>query len=354
MKIGLIVPANLKYSPYVKYYTDILKSEGVCFRTMVWDKAGKPEGADFTFSFPSSDFDRKRILLGHFLFSRQCKRFIRKEQIDRLIVFTIAPLYFLGYRFLKRFSGKMIMDIRDDSPFRRKFPKALDRAAALSDTVVVSSPFYSEWISTKSFLCHNADLSLIEKYTEPFPKDSFAKPVSIAYAGMMIEEQINIRAVEALANSKEFRLVFIGRDNEGKEKIRQYAEEHDIHNVSFIGEYKKEDIIDLYRNNADLVNILRENTQINRNALPNKLYEAVVSGIPLAVYEHNTAIANYVREYGLGILLNDREDLKSQLRQQISAFDYGKYQAGRKNFLQLVLNDYEAFRERIVRFAGKA
>ena len=169
MKIGLIVPANLKYSPYVKYYTDILRSEDVCFQTMVWDKAGIEEGADLCFSFPSSDFDRKRIMLGHYLFSRKCKAFIRREKIDHLIIFTIAPLYFLGYRFLKRFAGRIIMDIRDDSPFRRMFPKTLDQTASISDTVVVSSPYYSDWISKETFLCHNADLSLIQRYKGPFP-----------------------------------------------------------------------------------------------------------------------------------------------------------------------------------------
>ena len=350
MKIGLIVPANLKYSPYVKYYTEILRPEGVCFRTMVWDKTGTQEETDFRFTYLSSDFDRKRILLGHFLFSRQCKRYIRKEKIDHLIVFTIAPLYFLGYRFLKRFAGRIIMDIRDDSPFRVRFPKTLKKTAIIADTVVVSSPFYSDWVTTKTFLCHNADISLIEKYREPFPKDSFPDPFSIVYAGMMIEEQINIKAIQALANKNGFKMVYIGRDNEGKEKIRQYVKAHNIHNVSFIGEYKKEDIINLYRENADLVNILRENTLINRNALPNKLYEAVVSGIPLAVYEHNTAIANYVEKYGLGIILNEREDLESQLKEKIRMFDMKGYQAGRQEFICMVLDDYERFREQLVHF----
>ena len=351
MKIGLIVPANLKYSPYVKYYTDILLAEGICYRIMVWDKTGTGENADYRFSFLTSDFDRKKIMLGHYLFAGQCKRFIRKEKIDHLIIFTVAPLYFLGYKFLKKYSGRLLIDIRDDSPFRRRFPNKLEKIAAISDTVVVSSPFYSEWVSTETFLCHNMDLSMAEKYREPYFVRKHAKPIAIVYAGMMIEEQINIKAIGALANNDSFKLVYIGRDNEGKEKIRKYVAEHVIHNVAFIGEYKKEDIIELYRNNADFVNILRDNTMINQNALPNKLYEAVVSGVPLLVYEHNTAIANYVSKYGLGILLNTQEDLEAQLKWKIKNFNYAKYQTGRQEFLQMVRDDYEAFRNRFIRFA---
>lgn len=351
MKIGLVIPANLKYSPYVKYYIDILCTEGIQFQTMVWNKTGFIEEADYIFSYKSSDFDRKRIMLGHFLFSRQCKHYIKKEHIDHLIIFTIAPLYFLRYRFLKQFAEKIIIDIRDDSPFRRWFPKKLGEISELAEAVVVSSPYYAAWVSKEAYICHNADLSLIEKYKEGFCKDSFSKPISIAYAGIMIEEQINIRAIQKLANKEEFKLVFIGRDNEGKGKIKEYVTEHGVHNVTFIGEYKKEDIIDLYRANGDIVNILRENTLINQNALPNKLYEAVVSGLPVVVYQHNTAIANYVEKYGLGILLNDQDDLEEQLNRKISEFDFIKYQNGRQEFLQMVLKDYNKFRDILIQFA---
>lgn len=351
MKIGLVIPANLKYSPYVKYYIDILRTEGIQYQTIVWDKTSLSEEADYIFSYQSSDFDRKRIMLGHYLFSRKCKRYINKEHIDHLIIFTIAPLYFLGYRYLKQFAGKIIVDIRDDSPFRRQFPKKLKAISVLAEAVVVSSPYYAAWVSKESFLCHNADLNLIEKYREGFCKGSFPSPLSIAYAGMMIEENINIRVIQKLANKDKFKLVYIGRDNEGKEKIKKYVTEHDIHNVSFIGEYKKEDIIDLYRDNCDIVNILRENTLVNQNALPNKLYEAVVSGLPVIVYQHNTAIANYVEKYGLGILLNDQDDLEEQIIRKIKEFDFRKYQSGRQEFLQLVLNDYNKFKEILIQFA---
>lgn len=350
MKIGLIVPANLKYSPYVKYYTDILQAEEADYRIMSWNKAGFEEQVDMHMDFPASDYDRKKILYGHYLFAMKCKQYIRKEHIDSLIIFTIAPLFFLGKRFLKQFAKRIVVDVRDDSPFRKWFPKYLNKKVSLADMLVVSSPYYSEWFTRESILCHNADLDLMMRYSSQYVKKPDGTPINIAFAGLMIEEQVNIRAIDQLAESKSFKMIFIGRENEGKAEIKQHVADKNIQNVSFIGEYRKEDIVEIYRTEADLVNILRENTLINRNALPNKLYDAVISGVPVIVYKHNEAISNYVKEYGLGILLNEQECLEKQLMEGIKAFRFDRYATGRSAFLILVNEDYKHFKDRLIHF----
>lgn len=350
MVVGLVIPANMKYSPYVNYYIDILKSQNIDYRTMIWDKTGIREDAAMTFSFKTSDFNRKKILLGHYLFAQKCKNYIRKERIDQLIIFTIAPLFFLGYRFLKTYSGKIVMDIRDDSPFRRRYPDQLKKIGNLADAIVVSSPIYSEWFDQKSILCHNADLHILKKYRNVEIRRTTDYPLIIAFAGMMIEEEKNIEVIEALANSEKYQLVFIGRSNEGKEKIEQFVKNKNISNVSFQGEYRKEEIVDIYRNNADLINILRKNTVINCNALPNKFYDAVMSGIPVLVYDHNKAISNYVKKYNLGIVLSEKISLAEQLDVGIKEFDFEKYKEARLEFLTIVQNDYEVFKEQLREF----
>ena len=99
-----------------------------------------------------------------------------------------------------------------------------------------------------------------------------------------------------------------------------------------------------------MVNILRQNTIINRNALPNKLYDAVVSGIPLVVFRHNTAIADYVGRYNLGIIVDGVEDIKRQLINGLQKFDPENYKSGRTEFLNLIQNDYYLFAESLKKF----
>ena len=353
MKVGLIVPANLKYSPYVKYYTDVLSREKVDYCIMSWDKAGIEEAADMAYSYKTSDFDRKRILLGHLKFAFKCRKYIRKEKIDHLIIFTIAPLYFLGYKYVKRFRGKLIIDIRDDSPFRRRFPRELQRFSRLAKLLVVSSTYYAEWFDRKSILCHNVDKTMMDQYSSPYGQTQFRQPVRIVFAGMMIEEVENIRVIKVLGNRVEFELVYVGRDNEGKNKVKQFVNDHSIRNVSFEGEYRKEDIVNIYRKEADLVNILREETLINRNALPNKFYDAVLSGIPIVVYGHNKAIADYVNQYKLGVVLHSNENIGEAILRYIQTFDSAEYTAGREEFLHLVKSDLRRFEKHLLRFCGE-
>ena len=350
MKIGLVIPANIKYSPYVNYYIDILKRENVDYRLLVWDKVGIDEDADMTYRYKSSDFDRKRILAGHYLFARRCRAFIREEKIDHLIVFTIAPLFFLGYRFLSHFRGDIIIDIRDDSPFRRNFKKQLDKICQLAENVIVSSPYYAKWLSRKCIQCHNADMEMLRKYRTVDDKKVIRKPFRLVYAGMMIEEDANIQLIQQLGNKEEFVMTYVGRDNPGKDKIRQYVQEKNIANVYFEGEYKKEDIVDIYREKADYANIIRQKTLINRNALPNKLYDAVFSGVPVIVYDHNKAISHYVIKYSLGIVLNEQSDVTDQLLTKAPEFDYEAYRSGRELFMRKIEADYHVFEKSIKQF----
>ncbi len=350
MRIGLVVPSNIKYAPYVQYYTDVLTRENVDFQVMSWDKTGTKEPVDMAFTYKTSDFDRKRILIGHYLFAQKCRAYIKKEKIDSLIVFTIAPLFFLGYRFLAKFQQKLIIDIRDDSPFRTRFPQKLASTGELAAMVTVSSPYYAEWVKRETYLCHNADQSMIERYAAPYGKEKISIPASIVFAGIMNEEQANIDVNKALADTDSFNLALIGRDNEKKDIIKRYVQDHNIQNVSFEGEYRKDDIVDIYRNKADLINIFRANTIVNRNALPNKLYDAVLSGVPVAVYDHNIAIANYVKQYHLGIVLNEKGDLKEQLLRYAQAYDASAYRTGRDEFIRQVRKDYKRFEDKLTEF----
>jgi hypothetical protein len=41
--IGIIVPANIKYAPYVQNYLKILKQRKINYKIMSWDRTGLEE-----------------------------------------------------------------------------------------------------------------------------------------------------------------------------------------------------------------------------------------------------------------------------------------------------------------------
>lgn len=340
--VGIIAPANLKFVPYVQNYINAFKQNGVEFHVMSWDKKClQEEAANCVYQFPVKDADRKRILQGYIGFAHKCRGYIRKHKITKLVVLTAAPAFFLGVGFLRRFSGSFILDIRDESPLVKRFPKQFEKICKMAKQVIVSSESFNQWIPVKTLLCHNVDITQIEKNLDIPVKQGYRQPISIMFAGMMIESKINIRMLQAIGEDRRFQFGFVGKNIEG---IMAYAKAKGLENTAFGGQYNKDDIYSIYREKADLVNIIRANTVVNRNALPNKLYDAVLAGVPVVVFSHNKAIADYVSEYYLGLVLEeDMETLGDTIAQQMQSFDYARYEKGRRDFLKKVMAEMELF-----------
>lgn len=353
--IGIIVPGNRKYTPYVENYIDTLTAENAQYRIMSWNKNGiEEDNIDFSFNYKVDDFDRKRMLLGYLRFLCACRKYIRKNGIDQLIILTAAPAFFLTKAFLSKFRDRFILDIRDDSPFIRRFPKLFHEICGMAKSVVVSSGHYTEWTGRDTVLCHNADLGLLAKHKDdPVSTMNNEDPIRITYAGVMIEGDCNIRTLEQFQNDQRFEFVYIGKESPDKQKIAEYVKTHAVNNVKFEGVYTKDQIIDIYHEKADLINILRNNTQINRDAVPNKLYEAVLAGKPVLVYWHNQAIVDYVRQYHIGIVIPEQENLNltDYLYNEYKAIDMEEYERGRKAFLDQVDKDMKSFRKAVSEFS---
>lgn len=352
-QIAIIAPANIKYVPYIRNYLTILRSTGARIHVLSWDKRGltEPE-ADFAWHYAVSDSNRKKMLMGHLLFARKCKAYIRRHEITKLIILTAAPAFFLGVGFLKKFSGRYLLDIRDDSPLVRRFPGAFGKICAMAKQVVTSSPMFNRWIPVPTLLCHNADCAQIRERMVASCKQSCGTPISIVFAGMLNEGKINLELLRRIGKDSRFRFWFIGSDCGGKDAICAYVRQEGLDNVSFRGTYNKDEIYDIYGQTADLVNIIRVKSTVNRNALPNKLYDAALAGVPVVVLSHNEAIAAYAKEYHLGLVLEENlETFADTVAQAMARFDYDAYARGRRAFLQKVLEDMELFSQALTAFA---
>ena len=344
--IGIIIPGTKKYTPYIQNYLNILDERNANYRVISWDKQGLLENnIDMRFDYPVDDFNRKKMLIGYIKFIKECKSYIKKNNIDKLIILTAAPAFFLGIGYLSRFKGRFILDIRDDSPFIRRFPKQFKRICAMAKTVVVSSNEFTHWTGRETILCHNADIGQIELHKTEQAIKEFNSPIRIVFAGVMIEENCNVEVLKQFVNDARFKHTFIGRESPGKQLVQEYVSNSGMTNVSFEGAYNKDEIIDIYRNKADVINIFREKTTVNRNALPNKLYEAVLAGRPIVVFEHNVAIAKYANKYNLGIVIPDDLDtgINNYVFDKTQTFDFGKYEEGRRAFLSEVETDMGLF-----------
>lgn len=358
-KIGIIVPANIKFAPYVNYYIKILNKSGIRYDIISWNKKGLKEDVDFAFNFRNSDRFILNRLLGFLLFSAFVKKISTKKKYGKIIVFTVAPSIFLSRFLLKVYSSNFILDVRDYSPFVRLVPSIFKKIVGNAKYIVSSSPEYLKWIGRSSIICHNIDIDLIrEELSNPIPiNKDYSKKVlfKIMFAGSLIEEAINIRLISHFKDSKHIIFSFYGNQTEGRRKLEDYSRQNGLSNIEYFSTYKKEDIQNLYRDNADFVNIIRENSDINSNALPNKLYDAALAAVPILVFSHNTAVAKYVEEFNLGIVLEEDNlfSVGNDFYTLLQGFNYEKYLIGRIHFLEKVSQDYELFECSITNFINQ-
>ncbi|HOP11778.1 MAG TPA: hypothetical protein PK629_09845 [Oscillospiraceae bacterium] len=345
MRVGLIIPCNLKYSPYVNYYSEHFKSLGIEYDCIIWDKTGQSDEVGYVFHRKSSTRKISDKIIGYLLFADYIKKTCKNRKYDKIIVFTIVPgLYLLNF-LVKRYNGKYILDIRDYSPLITIFPAKFKKLLNCASYVVSSSYEFKSWIKHDFIIGHNVDTNSIRENEQIDNSKVSTKPYKIMFAGSLIEGAINKNLIDTLANCSDITLNYTGTQTQDKIALEQHVLNSKIQNVTFNGVYKKEEIYSIYRNNADFINILRANTPINKNAIPNKLYDAVLAGVPVLVFEHNTGIVKYVNDFNLGIVIEDKppKEFKSYLLEKLNSYDAKNYMSGRKNFIDHIKDEYEIF-----------
>ena len=202
--IGLIVPANLKYSPYVQQYLQCCHREGVDKEIISWNKFGIEEESDHVFQCRVQTSKRDFLygigrLITWLRFAWFSKRICKQKKYDKLIIFTAQLGAFLSGYLVKNYSGKYLLDIRDDSPIvhllQKRFNKAVDHAGEL----VVSSPDFDFWESgRKGWISHNAEEEGIENSIAIQPRPWSAGRYRIISMGDLGGYELNRRLVEAL------------------------------------------------------------------------------------------------------------------------------------------------------------
>lgn len=353
--IGLIVPANLKFCPYVSYYTDLFKENNIPYEIISWDKANIDENVEHSFKFHIKDEHTLLRIIGYFRYARFIKKVCKKKDYKGLIVYTIAPAIAISTLLAKKFKGRYYLDIRDDTILRKLMKKKTAQVIQNACGITTSSNEYNSWIGRETTLNHNVDVKLIETLnTDTIVRNTTtnAFPIRIMFAGGMREDIINTELIDKLKNNDKFSLIYHTPETDATKKMIAFCKNNSINNVSFHGTYKKEEIYSMYKQQADWCNIIRCNSLVNRNALPNKLYDPMIAGVPIIVLSHNKAVCDYVRKFNLGIIFDSIDDLEKNFIERASTFDYNAFEKGRIDFLEEVRSDTIIFNKKILEWVN--
>ena len=163
MRIGLLIPANLYFAPYVKIYTTILDALQVNYDLIYFDKKGLNEPAAHRFSLPmDATASQWKRLVNYIRYSCFLRKTIKREAYDKLIVFGPQIGIFL-YGFLKKhYRHRFILDYRDLS-IEQRFKKRYEALLKISSFNVISSPGFKRCLPENFdyILSHNFDINIL-------------------------------------------------------------------------------------------------------------------------------------------------------------------------------------------------
>lgn len=347
MKIALVCPSNLLYMPYVKNYKELFEKIDVNYEMIYWDRL-HIEPKEDPLIYRDSKKGHSRNFVEYYKYKKFIAKKLKSGNYDKVIVFGIQLAFFLK-RVLKNYSGKYIIDIRDYNKILKFI--SLKKQIYNAKHVVISSEGFKEWLpkSTRYVINHNTRNDQIEEIEYLNNK---TEKNSISYVGTLRDLDINIEFIEALKNNNRYKLNYHG---EGiiSNKLKSYVAENQIKNVYLSGLYKPEEEPTLYTS-SQIINILIPNTDINsKTLLPNRLYNAVFYGKPVLTVQ-GTYVAELIKKYQLGIVLNSFESIDNEVQKYFDEFEPDSYNMNRKLFLENVINDNYKFENVIKTFIHEA
>ncbi|KGA96287.1 hypothetical protein AJ85_03745 [Alkalihalobacillus alcalophilus ATCC 27647 = CGMCC 1.3604] len=346
MKIALICPSNMMYMPYIDNYIKILQESNCNYDIILWDRFHL-DSAENKYQYRDSKIGHKRNYFDYLKYKHFIKEKLTETKYERIIVFGLQISYFLYRDLINNYSEKYIIDIRDYNRIS-KFCN-LKKLIEHSSFTVISSLGYKKWLpeSNKLVLNHNTNLESVNLINE-FQLNLTKNEINIAYIGALRDYNININFINALKNSKNFRLEYHGHGEINNDLIN-HLEKYNIKNVFLTGKYLREEEPSLYLKSS-LVNALIPNNDINSKTLmPNRFYNAAIYGKPVICYS-GSFLAEQVKKYSLGLVIQSFGTLEIKIREYLNNFNQADYESGRKLFLNEAINDNRNFKHKLEEF----
>ena len=277
------------------------------------------------------------------------KNVLRKENYDRIVVFSSQLGIGLLHTLLSKYKGRYIFDYRDlsvEQHLKYPFRKLLDG----SYMNVISSPGFKRVLPQgyDYIICHNFNLAVAEKAVQEDAGEGWGDGKKhILTIGGIRDYEANVQVINAIKDSDAYSVSFVGR-GECSEPLSNYCKGNGINNVSFMGFYKKEDEAG-YIKGADFMNIFYPRRLSHDTAVSNRFYNSLVYKKPM-ITTADTTQGDYAANYKIGIALEDCRDLVSQLDKFQMENDFASYTKRCNDLLSSFIAEQRLFEKRVLEF----
>ena len=277
MRVGIIAANNIRYSPYIFFYTSILKDINAEYELIIADRYGLKEPFDgrlYKFTWNR----KQKTLINNFRYARYVKKILSSRQYDYVIVLTSINAVLLATWLKKHYFQKYIVDIRDYS-HENLYPYFLLETKAVKNSLmnVISSAKFTEFLPrAKYYVCHNYD----EKNKGTYFFRQHYNPITIGYVGGLSYIEQCRKLMGLVAGDERFTLEFYGTSTKEK-AMKEAATYFMCDRIRFHGGYAPDEKAGILQKVDILFNAYGKGVPLLDYALSNKLYDALIYRKPI-------------------------------------------------------------------------
>lgn len=296
MKVAIVAFNNLKYSPYVKIYSDKLDDAKVEYDIIYPNRDGIEDNE--TNHVAVSWDPAKNKLLNFLHFRSKAISVLKKNKYDFVFVLTTFPAVLLSGVLKRRYNGRYLVDIRDYTYEHNAIYYALEKKALKNSKMnVISSPGFKRFLPEgEYFLCHN----MSSAYTEP--KASFNRQdgrIVIGYVGTIAYARACKNLISLVLGDDRFCLHFYGNEREPA-PVNSYVNELNCDRIKCFGAYNPSEKDGILESVDLLFNCYGNNSLLVKCAISNKLYDSFYFKKPL-ITNSDTIMSDLAGDFSFDI-----------------------------------------------------
>lgn len=306
MKVGIVLFSNIRYSPFLYFYTHILDTiSNVEYRVLFFNRNHfheevNPQLESIDWVGKGTNQSSKLEKLFNFArFSCIVEMKIKREKFDFLIVLTTFPGVLISKALLSKYKGRYLLDIRDytheSNPVYRKIEEKVVDASALN---IISSPGFVNFLPKSNYLlCHNFDSELSSFISSTIKNSNLrGRPIRIAYIGSISYESQCKLLIDLVLKDDRFEFYFYGNEDTSL-KISKYVHHIDESRIKIMGGFMPKDKKRIYEKTDLVFNCYGNQNKIVRYAISNKYYDGAKYRTPVLV-SPNTEMEKLCGNYG--------------------------------------------------------
>lgn len=353
-KVGIIFFHNLRYAPFVKYYTDILDSLNDIQYDIIYynrdKKLNEPKNGKYIpvpWIGKGTNIASKFEKGINFIFWKiYVSNLLKKKKYDFIIIIMTMPAVLLERELIKNYDKKFIIDIRDYTYENiRWFAKSEERLVKHSRLNIISSPGFKKFLPNAHYeVCHNfAREDEINNNINFVKKVDF--PIQISYIGSISYEEECLKLIDLVKDDNRFSFVFYGNENTShiiSKKIKKLSNNR----IKMMGPFLPEEKENIYRKSALVFNCYGNDRPLVLYAISNKHYDGALYKVPV-LNSPGTIMAKLAGGNGYELDLEKINNLNGlyDWYNALNKYDYEKYA---NNVIKNAIKENENTRAKII------